>query len=51
MTSNADFEYFWFEGLKVDPVLLKNSKSCFFGITLDLDCIKIVTIIQKLKLH
>ena len=51
ISGNTDFANVWFEGLEIDPVLLKKSKSCFFGITLNLDCIKIVTIIQKLKLH
>ena len=51
ISGNADFANFWFEGLKIDPVLQKKSKSCFFGINLNLDCIKIVNIIRKLKLH
>ena len=29
ISGNADFANFWFEGLKIDPVLLKNPNHAF----------------------
>ena len=40
----------YFKGLEIDQVVLKSYKSCFFQITFNFDCIKMIAIIQKLKL-